>query len=316
MSYVAQLAPPPARLAATQRATIYSLLHMPYNSLTDKHLMGLTAVGGPAIRCAVASAKAALMRYATRSEALWKSWLEKLRAAAITALPLNQCFKGKASMAHWKSPPFAESLEAAFFGWGCPALSAARLAATAEGRPVQKEMYKLLVKQASEDDWARLLGKRLAATTGDSDISTAVGALAAKALKETKGHTAMAVMKTMVNGWATTRRFHREKELKCIYGCGEPDDMTHYWRCQPMWKLVGAPSGMAITSYKDIIGPDRPLETKMIKLLAVAFTTYHSMIKGRPRCVAEADESGDYTLSLRTAAAIAATVARESRLAA
>ena len=139
-------------------------------------------------------------------------------------------------MERWKSPPFAESLEDAFGGWGYPELATARQAAAEEGRPIQKEMYKLLIKHSTEDEWARLLSKRLAATTGDSDIQLAVGAQAAKMLKETKGHTAMAAMKTMVNGWATTRRFHREKVIKCIFGCGEPDDMTHYWRCAPLWK--------------------------------------------------------------------------------
>ena len=194
-------------------------------------------------------------------------------------------------------------------------LAEAREAAEKEGRPIQREMYKMLVKQATKEDWAKLINKRLTATTGDNDINPMVGEQATKILKEIKGHTAMAAMKTMMNGWATTRRFHRDKIIKCIFGCDEPDDMTHYWRCSPRWQMVSTPTGRQIDSYKDIFGAGKTMELATVKLIAVAFTTYHSMIKGRPRCIAEADETGDYDVSLRIAAAIAKTVARELRLA-
>ena len=46
----------------------------------------------------------------------------------------------------------------------------------------------------------------------------------------------MKVIKTWLNGWATSHRMHEDKVLCCILGCGDGslDSLTHYIHCPHM----------------------------------------------------------------------------------
>ena len=50
--------------------------------------------------------------------------------------------------------------------------------------------------------------------------------------RECKVADAIKVIKTLVNGWATSHRYHEEKLLPCVFGCsGCVDSLKHYMKC-------------------------------------------------------------------------------------
>ena len=46
------------------------------------------------------------------------------------------------------------------------------------------------------------------------------------------------VLKTWINSWATSHRFHERIRLPCLLGCGSDDSLHHYLRCQRLWDLI------------------------------------------------------------------------------
>ena len=55
-------------------------------------------------------------------------------------------------------------------------------------------------------------------------------------LEKTKGHIATKVLKTWLNGWATSHRMHEEITLHCVLGCaGAPDSLNYYVFCPHMY---------------------------------------------------------------------------------
>ena len=89
---------------------------------------------------------------------------------------------------------------------------------------------------------------------------------------------ATAILKTWVNGWATTARFHDKRADFCIFGCiGCADGLSHYFKCSILWDALEQACGFSV-------GLD-PLERLGLADLAVhdllivsaAFTTYHAL---------------------------------------
>ena len=66
---------------------------------------------------------------------------------------------------------------------------------------------------------------------GGANFSDALGLL-----EKTKGHIATKVLKTWLNGWATSHRMHEEIALHCVLGCVDaPDSLNHYVLCPHMY---------------------------------------------------------------------------------
>ena len=95
-------------------------------------------------------------------------------------------------------------------------------------------------------------------------------------LRTLRKHDAHRVLKTWVNSWATSTRFHSDIRLPCLFGCsGEEDRMSHYCMCPRLYYLMR----LMITS------PACPLErlglisSSKDTLLAVActFSAYHAV---------------------------------------
>ena len=91
-------------------------------------------------------------------------------------------------------------------------------------------------------------------------------------------HTAMCVFKTYVNSWTTSRRFHEDVQLPCLFGCpGEQDDLRHYMRCNRLWRAI-----RVHTSVSQDLSAIRRLallepSPARLKLVAVAFSVYHAV---------------------------------------
>ncbi len=86
--------------------------------------------------------------------------------------------------------------------------------------------------------------------------------------------TAIKVVKTWLNGWATSARMHEEVVLPCLFGCsGKTDDLIHYLQCPHLYALCNyffkADSCPLIR-----IGFRNPT-IHNLKLTACVFTAYH-----------------------------------------
>ena len=96
---------------------------------------------------------------------------------------------------------------------------------------------------------------------------------------------AMMVVRTLVNSWVTTHRFHSEVRFSCLFGCGSiqplvgnrpADSLSHYLACPTLWRIVEAaslrPSGLGPADRLGITdsAPD-------LRLIAVAYMTYNHL---------------------------------------
>jgi len=135
-------------------------------------------------------------------------------------------------------------------------------------------------------------------------------------------HVRMACIKTILNTWTTSHRFHEEIRLPCIFGCsmvyaeGEPevlpvgihplvDDLRHYLQCPTLWNIVGnaysLPVGHSIEQRLGIKGP--PFSPVA---LAIAFDIYHAIKIGNRYLISNATLSNNFLPVLRTAREVAA----------
>ena len=65
------------------------------------------------------------------------------------------------------------------------------------------------------------------------DVATAL-----QIARKMRAHDAMQVVKTWVNAWATSTRFHESVVLPCLFGCAEGEDrQAHYAQCPMLFYL-------------------------------------------------------------------------------
>ena len=88
-------------------------------------------------------------------------------------------------------------------------------------------------------------------------------------------------VKTTVNSWSTSNRYHEKARLPCIFGCeGSKDTLVHYLHCDILWTI--ACTALALDKdWLDISFPQRfgypnPNITH-INLNTVMFKTYHCL---------------------------------------
>jgi hypothetical protein len=115
-------------------------------------------------------------------------------------------------------------------------------------------------------------------------------------------HLSMVVVKTWVDSWATSTRYHDELCSSCVFGCyRERDHICHYALCPRLWTEV----------YEATRSPDEaPVEERLLLSspsarraveLAVAFSTYHAVKLGYTARVQAAERAGDYAPILELA---------------
>ena len=100
-------------------------------------------------------------------------------------------------------------------------------------------------------------------------------------LKQLKSHDALKVIKTWLNGWATSSRMHEDTILPCLLGCecGE-DSLKHYIMCSHLFafckylfKLDSCPLTRLAVKNPTISN---------LKIVACIFSAYHAL-KGQVR---------------------------------
>ena len=94
-------------------------------------------------------------------------------------------------------------------------------------------------------------------------------------------HEAMRILKTWVNGWATSHRMHAGTKLFCLFGCQDQlDSMNHYIHC-PFWLFLlskttldskPSPSSCPLTRLGLVDQSEDSL-----KSVACSFAAYHAV---------------------------------------
>ena len=92
-------------------------------------------------------------------------------------------------------------------------------------------------------------------------------------------HAAMCVLKSWLNGWCTSRRFHEARTLSCLLGCPAPDTFAHYAACPRLWNVVAARTHeqRAANTIERLGLVPGARQREALANLALAYTSYHEL---------------------------------------
>jgi len=253
-SFVAQLIPLPPDAPQIERNALHKITHMATNALPLADFFNLNSAGGPALRSLSATSAAALYRTSAKTLTHWPEWKRQLMEAGTEFLPFASWGNGIFSNDFWDSTPIAFNLDHAFKGFsGDPLWSHGARKAIQElgltfpggaedplSKQLQSTMYKSLVLHAFPCNLAQTIYTRIAklflpyeVTYTSLEISHALDSL-----RSVRKHDAMRALKTWVNSWATSHRFHEAIRYPCLFGCeGAKDCLTHYVMCPILFAL-------------------------------------------------------------------------------
>ena len=99
-----------------------------------------------------------------------------------------------------------------------------------------------------------------------------------KHMRKLRKHEAMQVIKTWVNSWSTSYRYHEVVLHTCLLGCpGEKDELLHYVNCPHIWNVArNAFPHLKFDSTLDRLCIEDPC-TESLRVLAATFPSYHSI---------------------------------------
>jgi len=259
LSYQGQLLPLDDRHFMLERVALHTVLRVPWNTFRHSDFFKLHRLGGPKLRSFNIACASALFRTAARTVCNWGQWISQMSAAANEHLPVCQSLSGFHYPEFWDSPSFAHNLCWAFEGFvkqkkfmkaGISLVQ--RLTDGNDGvRPLpggeflvkfcalQKSAYSVIFDEVFPDEphtqLDTLCSTRCANLFAPYDIYAEDGAdidAAFSLLNNVAGHIGLKVVKSWLNGWATSHRMHEDPMLNCILGCNDaPDSLNHYVFC-------------------------------------------------------------------------------------
>jgi len=288
IGYVAQIVPPTKEMLQAERAGIHALLKLPHNTFDTAASHSLMAIGGPKIPAILAMTIGARYRAAKVTLKSWKPWIQKIKDAASEALPWIQRTRGVFWPSYWECKPFVffvEEADGAFQKQPAvyDAITTLSLNKQFANIQVQSAVTNAVAEVLHTCDWPKIFRRRIPAIVpelrgGLDDIDWASFI---KALKHLKGQVALSAVKTLLNGWTTSARFHEPVVLSCVLGCTEAgsDNLMHYMRCSRMRRLlIGATQRVPCRAMKYRLGlVAQPAQLDNIRLLAVMFDIYHTL---------------------------------------
>ena len=260
MSYVAQLYPLSNAMMKNEKSVIQNIFHVLNNTFPVPLIFQMKNVKVPQPDSLLALSFAARYRAATKTLTTWRANLDELNACRSEHAPLNW-FVGRAhSSPWWDTPPIADLVADAFYGFGerfgnlDKTISHARKVSPRIG--IQGAAVKIMTPQLYPLDVAQELARRIRLWLPSSRniedlparISTSLNALAS-----TRPVFVLSVLLTWCNGWTTSARTSSETRT-CLLGCNDKDSLLHYIGCPPLWgellKLEGLPT---VSSVEDNI---------------------------------------------------------------
>ena len=110
-------------------------------------------------------------------------------------------------------------------------------------------------------------------------------------LKRLNVHAALVILKTWVNSWCTSDRYHDGRFSDCIFGCsrdGSSDHLAHYLECPILWTITADAIRRPISADTLVrLCVRSPTKESSLSLLT-AFTVYHDIKLGQPSLVDQA----------------------------
>ena len=95
--------------------------------------------------------------------------------------------------------------------------------------------------------------------------------------KKTSGHITLEVIKTWLNGWATSHRMHEDPILPCLFGCKEhKDSLPHYIMCPHIYAFQRYLFGDVSSDPLDRFGIKNP-SIQSMKISSCLFSAYHAV---------------------------------------
>ncbi len=96
-------------------------------------------------------------------------------------------------------------------------------------------------------------------------------------LKTLRPSESMKVLKTWLNGWATSKRMSEDPFLPCLFGCSEEiDSLSHYIQCPMLLSLIVFLVGECSVDPLIRIGIKRP-STSCLIIQSCLFSGYHAV---------------------------------------
>ena len=216
----------------------------------------------------------ALVRTASKTIPTWRDNFNALQQTAEDHIPLVRLKKQLFWGDHWDSTAYAMNLHRAIQSHSA---ILAQNPLIAKAKDVQKLVSKLLFPALIPESLASLFGSRLSALLPELELEVrnAPWDQIFTELSKCSTHISMIAVKTFVNGWATTRRYHEQVRLPCIFGCKcTIDTLEHYLTCKRIWLIADKHCADTVgTSVLHRLGLKEPCPKKF-RRLAIAYTVY------------------------------------------
>ena len=151
-------------------------------------------------------------------------------------------------------------------------------------RPLQKMVKEIIMNEvfpsdgqewlgvACIDRWTKLFLPYDIQADGALDINSIF-----ETLRKLEGPASIKVVKTWLNGWATSTRMHEDKDLGCLLGCrNQHDSLRHYIHCPHL-------SALQKFLFQDISDEPRirfgikDPSVSFLKIIGFAFSAYHAL---------------------------------------
>jgi len=251
---------------------------------------------------------AAMVRASLKTFEGYDQMAERLCELGFWVRKCSECALRSTKPPGWDSESFCWALSNASKG-RLEGLSLAQCEAVREvindfhSRPnttgIQSKVYKAIVK-ASGSLWQDLINRRLQvlSPTEVPNEFTSSQSHFCKAAKQVGPGIMMTVIKTILNSWVTSHKFHEAMLIDCIFGCeGCKDTLTHYLSCDPFWtllvctcKLDGQWLGMTPAKRLGIRSPNKTALT----LITVASRCYHAIRMSHANILERASRARQY----------------------
>ena len=101
-------------------------------------------------------------------------------------------------------------------------------------------------------------------------------------MRKFRKHDAIRIIKTWVNSWATSRRYHEPVILPCLFGCagdGSTDDLSHYVMCPHLFTILSKLTDAPACPVKRL-GLSTPTKHSLLTVSCM-FSGYHAVKRSR-----------------------------------
>ena len=293
LGYIAQLFAPPKSLLQKERQILNHIMHTPTNTFEARSFFNLGVIGLKPFHSIEAYCRAASFRAAAKTLVGWQEAYQHLSMLAETHLTFRDKARCLCAPACWDSPPFVKHLSDAYYGHGsfsklssvCSVLrnQTVSLQGGCKSKPVgvQGIAYRAFLQTNVAYSFSSLLTRRCSVLGisfsefifSDQDFNNAFAAAS-----EAGPGVSVLWLKTVCNGWCTSKRMHENQILDCIFGCPDKvDTLAHYLACPILLaKIDETFPGWVDRNIVLRLNYAKPSPQKAV-IISAMFQTYHML---------------------------------------